>query len=207
MHETALIKKGKLLFPGFAKFSDFYLVGGTGLALQIGHRLSVDFDFFSEKELSPNILQKAKRVFPSSSLAVTYQSPDQLNVLINAIKTTFLYYPYPVIEPCMVYRNVRVATVREIAAMKAFSLGRRLSYRDYVDWYFLLKECHVTLETAIALAQKKYGLEFNDRLFVGQLLSVDDVAAQKIDFLRNEVSFTTVKQFLKKAVQDFTSRL
>lgn len=207
MREIALTKKGKLLFSEFSKFKDFYLVGGTGLALQIGHRLSVDFDFFSQKELPRNVLQKVKRVFPNSSLAVTYQSPEQLNVLIDDIKTTFLYYPYPVIEPCAIYRNVQIATVREIAAMKAFSIGRRLSYKDYVDWYFLLKERHVTLDIAITLAQKKYGRDFNDRLFVGQLLSVEDVTAQKIDFLRDEASFTIVEQFLKKAVQDFTSRL
>lgn len=207
MHETALTNEGKLLFPEFAKFSGFYLVGGTGLALQIGHRLSVDFDFFSEKELPPNILQKVKRVFPSASLAVTYQTADQLNILINNIKTTFLYYPYPLIAKCETYQNIQIAAVSEIAAMKAFSLGRRLSYKDYVDWYFMLKERHTTIDGAIALAQKKFGNEFNDRLFVGQLLSIDDVSEQKIDFLRDKANFATIKRFLKITVKDFTSRL
>ena len=110
----------------------FILYGGTAIALQLGHRISVDFDFFSKKELSANILQNVKRIFPNASLSVTYRSADQLNVLINDIKTTFLYYPYPVIETCGTYQNVQIATIREIAAMKAFSLGRRLSYKDYV---------------------------------------------------------------------------
>jgi len=100
-----------------------------------------------------------------------------------------------------------MATMGEIAAMKAFSLGRRLSYKDYVDWYFLLKEHSVTLDTAIALAQKKYGNEFNDRLFLGQLASIDDVAVQKIDFLRDETDVDTIKSFLHTVVQDFTSQL
>lgn len=207
MHETALTKEGKLLFPEFAKFGEFYLVGGTGLALQIGHRLSVDFDFFSKKELSANILQNVKRIFPNASLSVTYRSADQLNVLINDIKTTFLYYPYPVIETCGTYQNVQIATIREIAAMKAFSLGRRLSYKDYVDWYFLLKERHITIDAAISLAQKKYGNEFNDRLFVSQLLSIDDVKEQKIDFLRDEANLAIIKKFLKKTVKEFALRL
>ena len=207
MHEEALTEGGKQLFPGLAQFKEFSLVGGTGLALQIGHRLSVDFDLFSEKELSPAILQKVKRIFPGSSLAVTYQSGDQLNVLINDIKITFLYYPYPVIEPGTMYQGVQVATISEIAAMKAFSIGRRLAYKDYVDWYFLLKEDRVSLGTVIALAKKKYGNEFNDRLFVGQLVSIDDVAEQKIDFLRDEINAATIKQFLNNAVRDFTSRL
>ena len=207
MHDEALTKEGKRLFPKFAKFKEFYLVGGTGLALQIGHRVSVDFDFFSEQELPANILQNVKRLFSDCSVAVTYQSADQLNVLINDIKTTFLHYPYPVIEPYIRYQDIPMATMGEIAAMKAFSLGRRLSYKDYVDWYFLLKEHSVTLDTAIALAQKKYGNEFNDRLFLGQLASIDDVAVQKIDFLRDETDVDTIKSFLHTVVQDFTSRL
>lgn len=206
MHENALTKEGKILFPGFAKFKEFYLVGGTGLALQIGHRLSVDFDFFSDKELSPYLLQKVKRVFPHATLAITYKSAGQLNILINGIKTTFFYYPYPLIKKNKIYRGVRVATVREIAVMKAFALGRRLSYKDYLDWYFLLKERHINISSAILLAQKKYGSEFNDRLFLGQLISVDDVTVQKIDFLRDEISPETIKKFLHKAVKDFTSK-
>ena len=70
------------------------MVGGTGLALQIGHRVSVDFDFFSEQELPANILQNVKRLFSDCSVAVTYRSVDQLNVLINDIKTTFLHYRF-----------------------------------------------------------------------------------------------------------------
>ena len=155
MHDSALTKEGKQLFPAFARFEEYYLVGGTALALQIGHRLSVDFDFFSEKELSPTIVQKIKRVFDGSSLSVTYRSPEQLNILINAIKTTFLQYPYPRIEPTGMYQGVPVATVPEIAAMKAFAIGRRLAYKDYVDWYFLLREQHISLDAVVALARKK----------------------------------------------------
>lgn len=206
MHENALTKEGKLLFPGFAKFKEFYLVGGTGLALQIGHRLSVDFDFFSDKELSLYLLQKIKRVFPKATLSLTYRSTGQLNVLINGIKTTFFYYPYPLIEKNKIYRDVRIATVHEIAVMKAFALGKRLSYKDYVDWFFLLKERHINIHSAIMLAQKKYGYEFNDRLFLGQLVSVDDVSVQKIEFLRSPTNPQTIKKFLHQAVKDFASK-
>lgn len=202
MHETALTEEGKRLFPRFAKFKEFYLVGGTGLALQIGHRLSVDFDFFSEKELSGQILPNVKRVFPQANLEVTYRSFEQLNVLINTIKTTFLYYPYPLIEDPLRYHGVRIATVSEIAAMKAVSIGRRLSYKDYVDWYFLLREGHVTLDAVIELSRKKYGGEFNARLFLGQLASVDDVADQAIDFLRDEIGRNTIRQYLNAAIRD-----
>ena len=203
MHEKAFIKQAVALFPSFAKLEGFYLVGGTALALQIGHRLSVDFDFFSSQELPVNLLARIKRIFSNSSIAVTYSAPGQLNVLIDDIKTTFFHYEYPVFDPFVVYQGVSLASIREIAAMKAFAVGRRLSYKDYVDWYFLLKEKHVGLEDAIAFCQKKFGNDFNDRLFLGQLVSLEEIATQKIDFLGNPVDRATVQRFLREAVRSF----
>ncbi len=203
MHEKALTKQAADFFPRFAKFKGFYLVGGTALALQIGHRLSVDFDLFSSKDLPHNLLRQVKRLFPGFSISVTYRSPEQLNVLIGNIQTTFFFYEYSVIDSFVEYQGVCMASTREIAAMKAFSVGKRLSYKDYVDWYFLLKEGHVKLDEVIPLCQKKFGGDFNDRLFLGQLVSLEDIPMQKIDFLRDRVERATIQQFLMDAVRNF----
>lgn len=203
MHEQALGKQAAILLPRFAKFRGFYLVGGTSLALQIGHRLSLDFDFFSSQELPRGLLTKIKRVFSASSISVTYSAPEQLNVLINGIKTTFLHYPYPVVDPFVVYSGIDLASAREIAAMKAFSIGKRLSYKDYVDWYFLLKEKLVKLEEVILLCHKKFRNDFNDKLFLGQLVSMQDIPTQKIDFLRGPVERHTIQELLESKVRDF----
>ena len=202
MHEQALTKQSSILLPQFAKFSGFYLVGGTALALQIGHRLSVDFDFFTFGELPQGLLAKIKQVFSVSSISVTYRVPEQLNVLIDGIQTTFLYYPYPIINSFVVYNGVNLASVQEIAAMKAFSIGKRLSYKDYVDWYFLLKENHVKLIEVIALCQKKFGNDFNDKLFLGQLVSMEDIPVQKINFLRDPVERHAIQELLESKVRD-----
>lgn len=90
MREEALTKESALLLPRFSHFPEFYLAGGTALALQIGHRISVDFDLFSDQELPANILEQIKRTFKNFSIEITYRSPEQLNVLINGIKITFL---------------------------------------------------------------------------------------------------------------------
>ena len=203
MHEEALTKKAAELFPLFSKFRRFYLVGGTALALQIGHRISVDFDFFTSEKLTLALLQQGKRVFSGHSLAVNYRAPEQLNVLIDNVKTTFFRYPYPVVDECMGYKMVSIATTREIAAMKAFAVGKRLAYKDYVDWYFLLNEEHVDLQEVIRHAKKKFGDDFNDRLFLGQLVSPEDIPTQKIDFLRGKVSRSIIVSFLKKTVRRF----
>lgn len=203
MHDEALTKEAASLLPKFARFKEFYLVGGTALALHLGHRLSVDFDFFSHEPLSPRLLEQVRRVFVSEKRVVTYRSPEQLNVDINGVKTTFFFFNYPVIEPFVAYTGAPLASVREIAAMKAFAIGKRLSFKDYVDWYFLLKERYVTLPEVIALAEKKFGGDFNDRLFLGQLVSLSDTPTQKIDFLRDPVSRETVEQFLITTVKEF----
>lgn len=203
MHANALTKEAARLFPHLARFESFYLVGGTALALHIGHRISVDFDLFSERELSPGLRQKVRRVFQDAPKKVTYSVHEQLNVIIHGIKTTFFHYPYPVIDPLIEYHGMRLASIREIAAMKAFSIGKRLSYKDYVDWYFLLREKRVNLPQIITFAQKKFKDEFNARLFLGQLVSIAEVPTLKIDFLRNEVDRETIEQFLESAVRNF----
>lgn len=203
IHAEALTSKAAALFAHFSRFKKFYLVGGTGLALQIGHRISVDFDFFTSEELPNNLLERVKRLFPAVSTSVTYRAPEQLNILIDDVKTTFFYYPYPVLKPFVAYQGNSIASVLEIAAMKAFAIGKRLSYKDYVDWYFLLKEKHVGLGGVIAFAKKKFGGDFNDRLFLGQLVSLEDIPTQKIDFLRNPVGSAAIKKLLTSEVRKF----
>lgn len=203
MHETALTERGRVLFPLLSRFNNFYLVGGTALALQIGHRRSVDFDLFTPAELPDRLLSNVKRVVSESSVIVTYRAPGQLNVLIDNIKTTFFQYEYPLIDSVVVWEGVALASIREIAAMKAFALGKRLSYKDYVDWYFLLSEKHIVLPDVIELAHRKFGGDFNDRLFLGQLVSFEDVAEVPIDFLRQPVDNHKIQSFLRQTVQDF----
>ncbi len=203
MHDEVLTKEAVALVPLLTRFKDFYLVGGTALALQVGHRRSVDFDLFSEKPLSAGLFAKVKRTCSPSSVVVTYSSPEQLNVLIGDVKTTFLFFPYPVIDSFVAYHGLSLASIRDIAAMKAFAIGKRLSFKDYVDWYFMLKERQVTLPDVIALAQKKFGGDFNDRLFLGQLVSLSDVPTQTIDFLRDATDKTEIERFLEREVKAF----
>ncbi len=177
------------------------MVGGTALALQIGHRISVDFDLFSEKPLPAGFLQKIKRAFPDSSIEMTYRSTDQINVSVDGVKTTFFHFPYPVLESFVTHQKVPLASIGEIAAMKAFAIGKRLSFKDYVDWYFLLSKDYVTLPDVIQLAQAKFRGDFNDRLFLGQLASLNDIPDQKIDFLGEPVDRTAIETVLKTHIK------
>jgi hypothetical protein len=206
MHDESLTKEAKGLLPGFGRFEGFYLAGGTALALQIGHRVSVDFDFFSFEPLPDGLLRKVKRVFENHQISVTYSVPEQLNVVIDGVKVTFFNYPYKNIYSTIPYKGIFLASVEEIALMKAFSIGKRLSFKDYTDWYFMLLEKRVSLEGVISAAEKKFGADFNDRLFLGQLVSMEDVPLQKIDFLKSPVGQKEIELELRKAVDEFIGK-
>lgn len=205
MHPEALTAEARVLVPKLADFEQFYLVGGTALALQIGHRISVDFDLFSEQPLNARLESRVLRKFRFLKPITTFRAPYQLNLTINNVKATFFHFEYPVIEPLIPFEGMQLVTVREIAAMKAYAMGQRLSYKDYVDWYFMLKGGHVNLKEVIALSEKKFGAQFNDRLFLGQLVSIADVKDQKIDFLQDRVDRKTIEKYLARAVQTFAT--
>lgn len=199
--DDVLTEAGSKLVTALVKFNDFYLVGGTALALQIGHRQSIDFDLFTMKSLNPQLLPQVKKAVAPRSLTVTYQTSEQLNCVVDGVKITFFEYHYPVIEPLVPWQGLNLASVGEIAAMKAFAIGKRLAYRDYVDWYFLLHDQHVTLPDVITLAKQKFGDDFNDRLFLGQLISLEDVPTQPVAFLNQPIERSEIEQFLTQAVK------
>lgn len=184
MHLEALREKNRKLFVRLPQFPGFYLAGGTALALQIGHRVSVDFDLFSGHEIEKQLLSNMRRVFSDVPVVVSVNNPDELTTFINEVKITFLYYPFPVLCDFAVYDGVSLLSVKEISATKAYTIGRRGSYKDYVDLYYILSERHATLEEIIELAGKKYGSEFNGRLFLEQLVYLADIEDTEIQFLR-----------------------
>lgn len=188
MHPEVLDDKRRGIFRRLTSFGGFYLAGGTALALQIGHRISVDFDLFSDIEISQGLFKKVKSEFKDFAVAPTVNNREELTVLANDVKITFLYYPFPVLQNYINYDGVNLLSVSEIAVTKTYTIGRRGSYKDYVDMFYLLSEHHVTLEEIIAGANKKFGYEFNDRLFLEQLVYLEDITEEPIIFLKKAVS-------------------
>jgi hypothetical protein len=118
MHQEVLTKEGAELFPTLSRFSGFYLAGGTALALQIGHRLSVDFDLFRDEPITPSLFPRVERAFPFPATPLVNNS-DELTVILNGVKITFLNYPFPVLDPFEIYDGFPLLSVPEIAATKA----------------------------------------------------------------------------------------
>jgi hypothetical protein len=142
-----------------------------------------------------------KRVFAGFLVEPVINNPDELTAFVGPVKTTFLSYPFPVIEP-LVPGGVRMLSVKEIGATKAYTIGRRGTYKDYVDLYFIIAEQHASLHEIIVLAELKYRGDFNSRLFTEQLLFMDDVRDYRIDFLEEPVGAVAITDFFKEKIRE-----
>ena len=204
MHPEALTKEGARLFLKINQFDGFYLAGGTALALQIGHRISVDFDLFGAEDIAKDLLQKVKRVFSESTVLPLINNPEELSVLIDGVKVTFLKYPFPVIDELTNLDGLESLNIIEITATKAYTIGRRGSFKDYIDLYFVLSENHASLEQIIQLAEKKFGKEFNSRLFLEQLIYLEDIEEIKVTFLKERISQAQINTYFTEIVKSFS---
>lgn len=203
MKQEAFTPEGGKIFEHLHP-DGFILGGGTGLALQIGHRISEDFDFFSGKEVAASLLGEMEEDLKELGLPLrpAVNNKDELTFFAGETKITFLYYPFPVLFPTVTVGGVSVFSIREIAAMKAYALGRRSTMKDYVDLYFILSGGE-SLESVVELAEKKYGDVFNTRLFLEQIIYLENLEEAPIRFLKEPVSRKKLQNFFEELVKKF----
>lgn len=200
MYPTVLTPQQNLLLTliekAFAR--DFYLAGGTAIALQIGHRRSIDFDLFTNKEIKRSSI---KRVFDNSPYKiqqVIYSAYDQIHIIVNDVKVTFFSYPYQIDASVKFQGKIKMPALIDLAAMKAYALGGRGKWKDYVDLYFLLKK-HFEIAQIEQRARMIYREFFNQKLFREQLAYYDDIDySEVVDFIGEEVPKENVTEFLTK---------
>ena len=200
MHLEILSREQADLLPFIKKYiKQYYLVGGTAIALHIGHRRSIDFDLFTEGKVNTNSLRKQvlSSGFPSD---VIHQDVDQIHFNINKVKLTFYKYPFTI--PANIFHEVyfRIPDLPSLAAMKAFALGGRGKWKDYVDLYFIIKN-HFSVQEISAKAKALFTDVFNPILFNKQLCYFKDISfEEQVEFMPGfEVSEEEVKAFLTDA--------
>lgn len=143
----ALLKK-IMQSPALQQFN---LVGGTALALQIGHRISIDLDLFTEEDYDDVLVLQS--LAPFGELDVLVNNPPFLQLKLDNIKVDFLKFPYPLIQDFTEMDQVRLVTVENIAMMKLLAIARRGSKKDFVDLFFILKQ--YSLGELVQLFEKK----------------------------------------------------
>jgi len=180
----------------------YYLVGGTAIALHIGHRRSIDFDLFTASPIVKTRLKKKLSELPFSQ-APLFEDVDQLHLIMNKVKITFFYYPFWVDHNLKVADYLQIPSLLSLAAMKAFALGRRAKWKDYVDLYFILKD-HYSIEEISKECEKIFGNQYAEKLFRQQLAFHKDIDfSEPVDFIVNEVPEKKIKEFLTEKAISF----
>ncbi len=205
MHPEIFTKEQNSLLPLVKLFNkDYYLVGGTAIALYLGHRYSIDFDLFSEKKIKRKSI---KRIFDDngySSAQVIYEEEGQIHIMVRSVKMTFFQFPH-VVQPKVMYdKIIKMPDLLDLAAMKAYALGGRAKWKDYVDLFFLIKR-HFSLTEISNHAHRLFNDFFNDKLFREQLSYFDDIDySEPVTYLSDPVPDEDIKQFLSdQATQAF----
>jgi len=198
MHPEILTSGQVQLLPLIKKFtSQFGMVGGTAAALQLGHRRSIDFDLFSQNNFdNESIIRMIKKKY---QIKHTYiDSSTELTIMIEDIKLTFYAYPYKIPYAERFEKVIKMPDLLTLAGMKAFALGRRAKWKDYVDLYFILQK--YPFKDIVKKSKRIFGGQFNEKLFREQLSYFKDINySEPIEYMSGwAVKDEIIKQKLKK---------
>jgi len=184
----------------FTKEEGFYLAGGTALALYIGHRDSIDFDFFKQGDFDTehifNLLQKA---CPGDTLTIIQKEKNTISVLVNkTIRLSFFEYKYPLIDTPTDTQYLSIASIRDIAVMKLGAITSRSLEKDYVDLHYILKD--IPIDKILDDAVKKVP-ELDQNVILKALVYFEDIENEHIMYKEgHQIQFDDVKDFLRKTV-------
>lgn len=188
-----------LLLKDFKR--DFYLAGGTGLALQLGHRDSVDFDFFTPGDIdTAKLLVRLEGVFSGHKVLKVQEERNTLTVIVDEkIKISFFTYKYRLLSELINEPYLRIASILDIACMKLGAIVSRATSKDYIDLYFIFRQ--IPLQKILgALSKKLPSLEGS--LALKSLVYFQDIKKEPIRFRNgHNVDFSQVKKSLIREVK------
>lgn len=179
--------------------SSAYLAGGTALALQLGHRESYDFDFFTPEDFNEDIfLEKLTREFPSFTLEE--KSEGTILGYLGETRFSLFYYMYHLLSETKDFMGIRIADIPDIVAMKIAALADRGTKRDFIDLYFICaKNKIMTLADALVLYDKKFKTLASNRIHIlKSMVYFDDAENDELPRMIEPVSWKEVKSFFEK---------
>jgi len=179
-------------------FKNHRLVGGTSLALQYGHRLSIDLDFFTSEFIEhEEILINIKSI---GKVDVVSKSKYISCFFINDVKVDFVSLPYHWIDDPIIEDSISLASINDIAAMKLSAITNRGSKKDFIDLQLIMK--HLDLKKMMSLYHQKYpdGMEM---LVLRSLMYFDDADLQPDPVMLTEYDWNEVKAFILDQVKTY----
>ena len=205
MFYDILDKKRLDLLPLFKNFKkDFYLGGGTALALQMGHRDSIDFDFFKEGEIdTQKLFRDLEEFFAGHHLLKIQEERDTLSLIVDdSVKLSFFGYEYKLIKELIEEENLKLASIEDIGCMKLSAITGRASNKDYIDLYYILQS--IDLKDLLEKASQKFP-NLDKNLILKSLVYFDDINLEPIMFRNNNhIDLSEVKKFLEDKIKELS---
>ena len=179
------------------------LGGGTAVSLLLAHRKSYDFDVFMNEPVKEKMLRRAQEIF-GEQIKLLVDSGDELSFLTpERIKISLIYFPFKPLHKVVKTTLIPIFDIKDLASNKAYVIGRRGEYRDYVDLFFLLK-ADLKLEGIIREAQERFKGAFSEKLFLEQLVYLKDLKDFTVEFTDSEYSPDQILDFFKKTAAEYT---
>ncbi|MBA4349021.1 MAG: hypothetical protein C0415_03410 [Thermodesulfovibrio sp.] len=206
MHKECFSKKGwevlHILKDMLNKYNGM-LGGGTALALHLGHRISVDLDFFTNADFKTESVVSGIRK-TGHPFRIISEGEEHLIADVDGIKVSFLKYDYPFMDKPAIYKGIRIAGILDIASMKVIAICQRGTKRDFVDLFFILQDMpfHKVAEHMV----KRFGKERINPVHIGKSLVYFSDADSNPDpaYVKGkELKWEIIKKFFKNHVKQF----
>lgn len=183
----------------------FYLAGGTGLALQLGHRRSEDFDWFRPQAFADPLFFAAELQRRGMPVEVLETAPGTLHARSRGVRLTFLEYPYSLQQEPILWPQpgCHIAMLDDLASMKLAALAQRGSRKDFVDIYALVKS-GISLESMLNGFKAKYQISNIAHLLVA-LAYFEDAEREPMPTMLWDVDWPTMKRQLQDWLKGFTT--
>jgi len=178
---------------------DFFLVGGTAISLQIGHRISEDLDLFTDKEFSgEKIVNEIKKNFQIKPVHI---SDNSVEVSINGTKNFFMYWAYPLINDLKIWKSIRFADPVDLGIMKLLCLQGRSTKKDIIDLYFIDNEI-IKIEDLIKIFNKHYPKDsFNLYSSLKDLINEEELEKSPMPKMIRKIDFNKCYDYVCEKIK------
>lgn len=176
---------------GFIK--TFYLAGGTALALQLGHRRSIDLDFFSGKEFNPKAI--ITKLSALGDFVLEQETEGSVLGKLNDTRIDFLFYQHKLLKPVVKFLNIKLANPIDIALMKIVAIARRGSKKDFIDLFFIVQQIMSLAELFSFLPEKFKKVKYESYHLIRSLTYFIEAEKEAMPDMLEEISWKEVKDF------------
>lgn len=209
-HPEILSETQKKVIEKLGFLKNCYLAGGTALTIQLGHRTSLDLDFYTWHKFSNQRILQLIRKHIHESQFDSRQPEGTVQGKIMKVHFSLFHYDYPLIRQLLDLPPIKIASLEDIAAMKVVAIVQRAKQRDFIDIYYLIQK--LGLENIIKSTYQKYPwYEENNQIIFTSLTYFDEADNDKeinaIKLSDSKLSWKNVKNKLKAEVTNYLSQI